>query len=87
VTEFCAVFGASVAFIFLKAFQQLNVVHSKYWLVLPTSMGMALFEVTVVYNIAHHGLWVFVPCGLGGGLGCLGSMYIHKKMRNSPTRR
>lgn len=75
-------FVASFLFIFLKAFQQLNVVHYKYWLVVPTSFTMAICEVYVMANVAQQGFhWSLVAAvGLGGGLGCICSMWVHKRL-------
>jgi len=68
-------------FIGLKAFQQRNVVHNNYWLVVVTSMMLALFEVYVVAAIAMQGftLWLVLALGLGGGLGCLAGMLLHNR--------
>jgi len=74
-------FLASFAFIALKAFQQLNVVHGAYWWVLPTSMLMAVFEVFVVWNMATNGIgWIVLPIGLGSGLGSIFSMWLHAQI-------
>lgn len=78
---FAAAFVASYIFIFLKAFQQLNVVRNEYWLIVPTSVAMAACEVLVVVNMAQHGWgWIIVPIGLGSGLGALTSMFIHGRL-------
>jgi hypothetical protein len=75
-------FVASFVFIFLKAWQQLNVVHHQLWWVMPTSMGMAVCEVYVVSTVAIQGWgWVVLSVGLGSGLGCVASMLVHKRMR------
>lgn len=78
---FAAVFAANFAFIFLKAFQQRNVIHNNYGWVLVTSNAMALFEVYVVSSVAKHGveLWLVLALGLGGGTGCLAAMLLHNK--------
>lgn len=78
---FVASFVASYLFIFLKAFQQLNVVRDQYLMVVPTSVAMAACEVFVVANMATHGWgWIVLPVGLGSGLGALTSMFIHGRM-------
>lgn len=75
-------FVASFAFILIKAFQQLNVVHHKVWWVVPTSFAMAVCEVWVIANVAHQGWgWIVLPIGLGGGLGCVAAMLFHKRFR------
>jgi hypothetical protein len=71
-------FAASFIFIFLKAFQQLNVVHRQYLLVIPTSMMMATCEVAVIALVARNGWgWIVIFTGLGGGLGCIAAMFFH----------
>ena len=80
---FLAAFVASFCFVALKAFQQLNVVHDQYWLVVPTSVLMAVCEVYVVANIASLGWHIplVLSVGFGSGLGCVASMLLHKRMR------
>jgi hypothetical protein len=71
-------FCASFIFIFLKAFQQLNVVHRQYLLVIPTSMAMSVCEIGVVALVVKQGWgWIVLFTGLGGGLGCVVAMYFH----------
>ena len=79
---FFGVAGANFGFIFLKAFQQLNVTKGHYWWVMPTSFMMAIGEVYVVFNVAQNGftLSTILSCGLGGGLGAICSMFVHKKL-------
>lgn len=74
-------FGAAFVFIFLKAFQQLNVVHKQYLMVMPTSMFMAVCEVYVIATTAQNGWgWLVLWIGLGSGLGAMASMYLHGRM-------
>ena len=74
------VFLASFIFIFIKAFQQLNVVGGHYYWVLPTSLAMAGAEATVIIKVAAiASIWVAVPMGFGGGAGAMLAMYLHKK--------
>lgn len=76
-------FAVNTLYIFLKAFQQLNVVHDKYLWIPIVSLCMALCEVISIGAIAaYRDLWLAVPIGLGGGVGCLIAMWMHKKMRN-----
>lgn len=79
---FAAAFFASFCFVALKAFQQLNVVHDQYLLVIPTSFLMAVCEVFVVANIAAKGweIYLVASVGLGSGIGCVCSMYLHKRI-------
>lgn len=69
-------------FIFLRAFQQLNVFHDRRGLVVPTSMCMQACEVYLVLEVVKTAsFWLIIAGGLGGGLGTLTAMYIHR-MRN-----
>lgn len=81
-----ASFAASFCFVALKAFQQLNVVHGQYLMVLPTSWFMAACEVYVVLSVARSQTWdigIVNAIGLGGGLGCVVSMWVHKRVRRA----
>ena len=74
--------AANFLFIGLKAFQQRNVVHDKHAAVVVTSNLMAFAEVYVVFTIASEGVtWpLILTLGMTGGLGCLLSMWIHRKL-------
>ncbi len=76
-----ALFLASFVFVFLKAFQQRSVAFDHYKWIMPTSFAMAAMEVYVIAAIVTTGysVWAVASMGLGGGLGCLLSMYIHRK--------
>lgn len=80
---------ANFIFIFLKAFQQRNVAFMHYGWVVPTSLLMAVAEVYVVGAVAVNAVAVglspaLVPfilaVGLGGGLGAVCSMWLHKRI-------
>lgn len=80
-TAFLLLF-TSFVFIFLKSWQQLNVVHHQLWWIIPTSFAMAVAEVFTVANMAHYGWgWVILPIGFGSGLGSLTSTILHKRAR------
>lgn len=65
----------------LRSFQQLNVIHRKYWWILPTSMTMAVCEALILLNVVHNGFgWVVLAIGLGGGLGSITSTFLHGKL-------
>jgi hypothetical protein len=90
IIPFLTTFAANFAFIFLKAFQQRNVVHDNYGWVVMTSNAMALFEVYVVAMVAKEGFtaWLVFALGMGGGTGCLAAMLLHKRfvLRKDSTR-
>jgi uncharacterized protein YebE (UPF0316 family) len=85
---FITLFFINVCYIGAKAFQQLNVVHHNKKGVVITGMLLGLFEVmllgTVSIEFVNKGLdalWLAIPVGLGGAVGCLVSMALHKKLR------
>ena len=74
-------FAASFIFVALKSTQQLNVMHRAYWLILPTSMLMAVCEVWVIANAAVQGWgWIVLPIGVGSGLGSMFATYWHGRL-------
>ena len=84
---FAAAFVASFIFVFLKSWQQQNVVYRKYLWILPTSMAMALCEGYVVLQIASaFTAGLIVTIGLGSGLGCMAATFLHAKLVNAPHR-
>lgn len=74
------VFALMYCAVALKALQQLNVIFKAYWLVIPTSLGLFSFEVYALSNVIFNlQAPVIFAGGLGAGLGCMTSMYLHKK--------
>ena len=80
--------AANFLFIFMKAFQQRNVAFMHYGWVLPTSALMAVVEVGVVGAVAIEATQaesffdlssLIGAIALGGGLGCMASMWVHHK--------
>lgn len=70
---------ALVAFIyvFLRAFQQLNVVHRNYYMVMPTSIFMSFGDVLLVMFIVKvDSLWLGLTNGVAAGLGCMLAMWL-----------
>lgn len=79
--------GAAVVmyvFVALKSFQQLNVTLHRPWWVMPTSYGLAFVEVALIADIAAKGVQFLYVAALGtaAGLGCLSSMWLHRRMRH-----
>lgn len=79
---------AYFVFVFLKAFQQRNVMGLHYAWIMPISYAMAMTEVFVIavvainaVNFQHpHELFVLAASvGTGGGLGAIAGMYIHNR--------
>lgn len=75
-------FFTTVAFIALRAFQQLNVQYDRFLWVPPTTSMMAVCEVISITSIIKSGsMWAILPLSLGGTLGCWGAMLLHKRLR------
>lgn len=82
INNLIAIFTANFVFIGLKAFQQMNVVHSAKMLVFVTSHAMAVVEVYLIAEYAAHGpAWpVVLTVGLSGGLGSVAAIMLRKKL-------
>lgn len=69
----------SFVYIFLKAMQQLNVMHGNYWLVTPMSIGINICEATILLLIVRaDSIWLGAINGCGAGLGAMLAMTVHK---------
>ena len=81
ISHLVGIFVANFAFIALKAFQQLNVVHGERMLVFVTSHLMALTEVFLVASYAQHGpVWpVILTVGTSAGLGAVSAIEFRKR--------
>lgn len=78
---YAIMFGASYVYVFLRAMQQRNVAFDNYGWVLPVSVCMASVDVFVIATIASNGfhIWIVAMNGIGGGLGSICAMYIHRR--------
>lgn len=71
---------ATFLYVFLRAFQQLNVVHKHYWRILPTSIGMGFGDVLlVILIIKTQTLWLGFTNGLAGACGCYVAIYLNQR--------
>jgi hypothetical protein len=75
-------------FVFLKAFQQRNVMGLHYRWIMPISYAMAATEIFVISIVAIKAvnytsltdlISLALSVGTGGGLGALAGMFIHNK--------
>lgn len=92
-TSYLILFVAQTCYIATRAFQQLNVMHHKRVWLFWTSAVMAIFECTVYGSITFKAIevvdsgdllsfaFIVIPLWLGGSLGSLCSMEIHKRLR------
>lgn len=73
-------FVSSFVFVFLRAFQQQNVIHGKWAWVLPVSYMLCAAEYYIISLAANagYGFTIVLVGGTGAGLGCLCSMLFHR---------
>jgi len=74
--------AATFALVFLRAWQQQNVIHGHYGWAIVTSYALSLADVVVVVGMVHGGLAVVPWIGTGAALGVVTAMGLHKRMRN-----
>ncbi len=72
---------STMLLVFLRAFQQLNVIHHHMILAGCTSYGIAIAEVAVVLNVIDLGWWSVPWMGTGGAVGVMLAMVFHKQLR------
>lgn len=79
-----SLFGVTYVQVFLRAFQQKNVINNKYKWVTPVSFGMAACEIMIIVVIVDSGLHLasVIGMGLGGGTGCMSAMWCHNWLSN-----
>lgn len=72
-------FLATYAYVAIRAFQQLNVIHYEWGRVFPTSLLMGIGDVALILLIVRiDSLWLGVTNGVAGAAGCYTAMYINK---------
>ncbi|QXP44085.1 putative transmembrane protein [Stappia phage SI01] len=69
----CSTFFA----VFLKIFQQKNVIGGHKAAMAITSYGIAAFEVATITLIINVGWWAILASGTGGALACLFAIRLH----------
>ncbi len=71
---------ATAALVFLRAWQQQNVIGGHYLAAALTSYAMAGAEIGVVLSVVSCG-WAALPfLGTGGALGVTGAMLLHRRV-------
>lgn len=89
-TLYLALAAATFVRVFLKAFQQRNVVGNQYAWVVPTSLGLAAAEIYVIVAVAMAGfdLIAVLAIGLSGGTGSIAAMLLHNHLfKEKPSAR
>lgn len=82
--EWLTAAAVSFIYIFLKAIQQLNVVHFQYRWVMPASLAMGVCEATVIVLIVKaDSILMGLVTGVGAGLGAMSAMRLHRYLVRS----
>jgi hypothetical protein len=85
--EYLILFSVTLGNVAVRAFQQINVTHGYYRRIPATSMAFAFFDMlTIGYTATvfiEGGSWLLMWLALGsaGAIGCLGSMWFNKMLR------
>ena len=73
-------------YVFMRAFQQRNVIHNNYKWIPPVSYAMAVCDSFLIYSIAKHAdafyaiALIAFSAGTGGSIGCIAAMLLHDKI-------
>ena len=67
--------------VFLKGFQQQNVIGGYIRSAIGFSFLMACFDVAVIALVVDNGMWSVIPVGIGASFGIATSMVVFKKIR------
>ena len=69
----------------IRAFQQLNIAHGRFKLIIPTSYCFGLAEVLLISNVSvYENLWLTVfAIGTGGWMGSFLSLAINGKLKRA----
>ncbi len=72
---------ATMALVFMRAIQQLNVMHGHKKMAAATSYLIAAFAVIEVVEVVGYGYKSILWAGTGGAIGVVSAMTVHKKLR------
>jgi hypothetical protein len=90
--EYITLFFVTLGNVAVRSFQQINVTHGYYARIPPTSLAFAFFEMMTIGLTATvfigGGSWLlmWVALGTAGSIGCMGSMWFNKKLRERYSR-
>jgi len=73
--------GAAYLSVFLRAWQQQNVVHGFYYWAVATSYGLAVADVLIMVGAVRHGLEAAPFIGTGAAGGVLSAMWLRRHLR------
>lgn len=72
---------ATFIYVFLRAQQQINVIRSRYFAVVPCSLAMGICEVVILlYVVRANTIWLGLLTGLAGGAGVLVALMLNRKI-------
>ena len=84
---YLAIFLITLFYVFLRAFQQKNVQHSKYMWMIPISYCMGFCDVYLIATIANmptdYLLLAAAAMGTGGSIGSMTATYIHNRWNDA----
>jgi len=72
---------ASAGYVSFRSMQVINITNNQWWMILPTSLCIALCEVYVIHMIATSDLdkvWLVLSTGTGGAIGCFVAMWVSR---------
>ena len=75
--------GATWLLVFSRAIQQQNVIGGHYWAAAITPMLIAAGEIAVVGAIVIGGWAAWPWISIGGGIGAVSAMYLHRRWTNA----
>jgi hypothetical protein len=78
--------AATFALVFLRAWQQQNVIHRHFLMAACTSYAMAIGEVALFLGIVATGWNAVLWVGTGGAMGVTASMYLHARLMRRKTK-
>ena len=71
----------TAAYVSLRTMQQLNIIHQCYWRIPFVSIAMGVGDVALILMMVRADtLAIGVTNGIGGAVGCLVAIYLHKRM-------
>jgi predicted NodU family carbamoyl transferase len=71
---------ASFGAVFLKGFQQKNLIGNHKNALVLTSFAMSAFEVASITMVVQGGWWAILTMGIGGSTGMLCAVAIHDRL-------
>jgi len=66
----------------LRTFNNLRIMRLQYGTAIPVSLVTSFIDVCVIASVVEHGVWIFIPVGLGFGVGQITAMKIYEWRRD-----